>query len=464
MRKLSAGLILLTADVFVLSFVLFFSLILREVLWPGNLDLKNYFSILPLLIFLFPAAFYMRGLYPSYGIDVIDELRDLSYSITIVFALIAIISIMVREVWEYSRLVFLMSWLLSLPLVPLGRTAVRKIFCSKAWWGIPVIIIGAGDAGEKVIKSLQAQMHLGLRPILAVDDDPQRWGYINQVPVVGGIEIVTELAKKLDVDHAIIAMPSVNRARQKEIIEKYSKIFTHTFVIPNLFGLSSLWVSSRNIGGILGLEVQQRLLKKSSHIKKRIFDVILASTIGIIVLPLMLLISLVIFIDLKGRIFFKQQRMGLHDSRFKMVKFRTMHLDAEKRLTHLLNQNEQLREEYDIYHKLRNDPRLTKLGRLLRKFSLDELPQFWNVIKGEMSLIGPRAYMPWEKVKMKGHEEIILNVKPGISGLWQVTDRNSSSFEERNYIDVYYIRNWSMFLDIYIVARTISVILLGKGG
>jgi lipopolysaccharide/colanic/teichoic acid biosynthesis glycosyltransferase len=104
-----------------------------------------------------------------------------------------------------------------------------------------------------------------------------------------------------------------------------------------------------------------------------------------------------------------------------------------------------------------------RVGKILRKFSLDELPQFWNVIKGEMSLIGPRAYIPWEKVKMLGQEDIILKVKPGISGLWQVTERNSSSFEERNLIDVYYIRNWSMFLDIYILAKTISVILLGKG-
>ena len=140
-----------------------------------------------------------------------------------------------------------------------------------------------------------------------------------------------------------------------------------------------------------------------------------------------------------------------------------MHTDAEKRLTEVLNQNEELRDEYEVYHKLKNDPRLTRVGRLLRKFSLDELPQFWNVIKGEMSLIGPRAYMPWEKEKMNGHDEMILNVLPGISGLWQVTDRNESSFEERIYTDIYYIRNWSMFLDIYILARTIAVVFLGKG-
>jgi lipopolysaccharide/colanic/teichoic acid biosynthesis glycosyltransferase len=162
-------------------------------------------------------------------------------------------------------------------------------------------------------------------------------------------------------------------------------------------------------------------------------------------------------------VLFRQERMGISDGRFDIVKFRTMHIDAEDRLSHLLKNDDNLKSEYEVYHKLRNDPRLTRVGKFLRKFSLDELPQFINVIKGEMSLIGPRAYMPWEKYKMNGHEEMILNVKPGISGLWQVTDRNASSFEERNIIDVYYIRNWSMFLDLYILARTIAVVFSGKG-
>ena len=141
-----------------------------------------------------------------------------------------------------------------------------------------------------------------------------------------------------------------------------------------------------------------------------------------------------------------------------------MHNDAEQRLEYLLQQDEELRAEYEFYHKLRNDPRVTRIGRFLRKFSLDELPQFWNVLKGDMSLIGPRAYMPREKYKMSGLDDMILKIHPGISGLWQVTDRNESSFEERVHTDIYYIRNWSMFLDIYILARTIGVVLFGKGG
>lgn len=462
-RKLSAGLVLFTSDVVMLTLTIFASLAVREAFWTGDINLSLYLPVIPVIIALFPFSYYIKGLYPGFGIDTIEELRILSYSTTIVFAILATISFLIKGPWDYSRFAFLLSWVLALVTVPVGRSLVRQYFGKKSWWGIPVIIIGAGIAGERVIKSLRKNEHIGLRPVVAVDDDADRWGYIYKIPVVGGLELVPELAKKLNIDHAIIAMPGVSRNRQKEVVQLYSKYFHHTTVIPDLYGIASLWVSTQDIGGVLGLEVKQRLLKKTSYYKKRAFDIILATSLGLVALPLILIISFLSWLDSKGGILFHQERMGVKDGRFSIIKFRTMHIDAEKRLSEVLNQNQKLRDEYDIYHKLQNDPRLTRVGRILRKFSLDELPQFWNVIKGEMSLIGPRAYMPWEKIKMNGNEEIILNVLPGISGLWQVTDRNASSFEERNMTDVYYIRNWSMFLDIYILARTIAVVFLGRG-
>jgi FlaA1/EpsC-like NDP-sugar epimerase len=350
--------ILFVVDVLLLSVAMLLSFLLRDFFLPKAENFVHYWTILPFLILLFPMAFYFRGLYPSFGVDVIDELRDLTYSITIVYAIIATATLLFQGVWEYSRLVFLLSWALSVIIIPIGRAGIRKVFGGKPWWGIPVIIIGAGEAGERVIKSLQKHMHIGLRPILAVDDDPDRWGYIEKVSVIGGLNVIPEISKKLSIDHAIIAMPGVNRDNQKKIIQKYSKYFNHTFVIPDLFGLSSLWVSTRNLGGFLGLEVQQRLLKKASLIKKRAFDIILAITIGLLVTPFMLIISALIYIDSRGRIFFRQERMGIDDQRFEIIKFRTMHLDAEERLTHLLNQNPELKAEYEIYHKLKNDPRL----------------------------------------------------------------------------------------------------------
>ena len=463
LRKLGGGLILLVSDVFFLALSIFVSFLLRGLILSSPMNSVPYLSIMPFILASLPLIFFLRGLYPGFGIDVIKELRLITYSTTIVFAIFTTISFLMKDPWDYSRMIYLSSWILATISVPLGRSLVRKIFGSKSWWGIPVIIIGAGGAGEKVIRSLQKHAHIGLKPIVAVDDDIDRWGYIDNIPVIGGLETLPELAKKLNIDHSIIAMPSVSRKRQQEIIKKYSKFFTHTTVIPDLFGLSSLWVSTRDIGGILGLEVQQRLLKRSSYWKKRAFDITLSLLLGVIAMPIILLVSILIFIDSRGGAFFKQVRMGINNTRFKIIKFRTMHLDAEKKLSVLLNHNQDLREEYERYHKMQNDPRLTRIGKFIRKFSLDELPQFINVLKGEMSLIGPRAYIPWEKVKMLGHDEMILKVAPGISGLWQVTDRNASDFEERLITDVHYIRNWSMFLDIYILARTISVVFMGRG-
>ncbi len=463
LRKLSAGLLLFGSDIVVIASIMIISLLFRDLISPGEVEMTRYFGVIGFTLLLFPFAFFLRGLYPGFGIDAIEELRTLTYSITIVFAVLATLSFLIKEVGDYSRLAFVMSWVLTMIFIPIGRSMVRKFCSGKSWWGIPVVIIGAGSAGEKVINSLHKHRQIGLRPILAVDDNVDKWGYIDGIPVIGGLELVPDLAKKLKIEHAIIAMPSVNRKRQQEIVQTYSKYFSFATIIPDLYGITSLWVSSRDIGGILGLEVQQKLLKLSSVIKKRMFDIVIASSLSIVALPLIALISLFIKIESHGKVFFRQRRMGINDSIFEILKFRTMHVDAEKRLKDLLKQDSELRAEYEVYHKMRNDPRLTRVGKILRKFSIDELPQFWNVIKGEMSLIGPRAYMPWEKIKMNGQDEMILKVKPGISGLWQVTDRNQSSFEERNTTDVYYIRNWSMFLDIYILARTISVVFLGRG-
>lgn len=409
-------------------------------------------------------AYALRGLYPGYGVDIIEELRSLTYSTTIAFIIFFLITFLLENITNQSRYLTISAYLFALVLIPIGRSIIRKICSNKRWWGIPVVIIGAGRAGERVIDSLMKQKQVGLRPIVAVDDDIDRWGYIQGVPVIGGLEIIPEIASRLCNEHAIIAMPRVKAQRQREIINKYSKYFAHTTIIPDMFGLSSLWVSVRDFGGILGLELQQKLLSRSAQIRKRIFDIILGSILLVLSAPLMLIIAILVKIDSHGKIFFKQERMGINDTRFKIIKFRTMHSDAEQRLSTILKSNPKLRREYEIYHKLKDDPRLTRIGKFLRKYSLDELPQFWNVIKGDMSLIGPRAYIPWEKIKMNGYDELILKVKPGISGLWQVTDRNKSSFEERNLMDVYYIRNWSMFLDIYIVARTIAVVITGRSG
>lgn len=463
--KVKAGIALLISDMLMLSFSMVASLYIRQLIFPGGVHIDRHLSIIPLLVAVFPIGFYIRRLYPGYGMSEVDELRKLSYSITLIYAILATLAFLFKyEIEDYSRMAVLLAWALSLPLVPIGRAVTRSIFSKRQWWGVPVMIIGAGKEATSLIKALLKNRTLGFRPVVAVDNDYEKWGYIQNVPVAGGFEIIPELAKRLNISNAIIAMPQASHKLQHDIIKKYSYYFKTTLFIPDYFINSSLWVSSCDLSGVLGMEVRRQLLHKSSVIKKRIFDLILTSIIAILSSPLFLLIAVLIKIDSRGKVFFYQERVGANDTRFKVIKFRTMFVDAEDRLAEMLKKDKNVKREWEVYHKLANDPRITRVGKFLRKYSLDELPQIWNIIRGDMSLIGPRAIMPWEKYQMNGYESFILQVKPGLTGLWQVTDRNNTTFEERLPINVYYIRNWSIFLDIYIVARTIYVVFAGKGG
>lgn len=462
-NSVKASLLLGFADTVAIIASVVLSIFVRNAFLPqGNIFLET----LPLIAGISPVfmvSFYLRGLYPGFGMDSVEELKNITISSTFIFSVLGAITFLGKSSWDYSRLVFFLSWLLTLISIPMGRHLIRKVFAKKTWWGLPVMVIGAGNSGEKIISTLNKHPHIGLKPKVAIDDNPDRWGYHENVPVVGGESSISSISKALEIDTAIIAMPRAERDKQRMIVDNYGSEFDHLIIIPDLYGVSNLWVAPRDIGGIFGLEIQQKLLRRRSAFKKRAVDILVGSFLCLISLPLFIFISILIILDSRGGVFFRQERMGKNDSRFSMLKFRTMHIDAEQRLQQILNDCPEMKEEYEKYHKLRKDPRLTRVGRFLRKFSLDELPQFFHVISGEMSLVGPRAYMPWEKSKMGGNDEMILKVKPGLSGLWQVTNRADSSFEERANTDVYYIRNWSLFLDFYILAKTVIVVITGRG-
>ena len=421
-----------------------------------------YVSLWPAMA-LFIAVYFLVGLYPGVGLAPAEELRRLTLATSLVYLVLGAGTFLFKEGAAYSRAVFLGAWSFSVLLVPLGRAAVRHVFARKDWWGYPVMVLGAGKTGWMVVRALKLNPGLGFKPVAVLDDNPKKHGSLEGVPVVGGVEAAPTLAAELGVRHAIVAMPGVPREKLLGILESYGRIFPHIIIIPDLFGFSSLWVTAKDLGGVLGLELRQRLLLKGPQLIKRAIDFVLASAGGLLALPLFAVIALWIRLDSPGPVFYLQERLGKDGKRFMAVKFRTMYQDAEGRLSQILAHDPVLREEYEMFHKLRNDPRVTRAGRFLRKLSLDELPQLWNVLKGEMSLVGPRAYLPRELPAMAGSERIILRVLPGITGLWQVRGRNELSFGGRLEIDIYYVRNWSIWLDLYILARTAWVVLFGRG-
>jgi Undecaprenyl-phosphate galactose phosphotransferase WbaP len=286
---------------------------------------------------------------------------------------------------------------------------------------------------------------------------------VEGVPVVGALGLAPVLAARLKIRYAVMAMPGVESPKLVQIAEQVGGTFSHVLLIPDLFGFASLGVPARDLGGVLGLEVRQQLLLPWPRFAKRLMDLTFTLLGGIFVLPVLGVLALLVKLDSKGPIFYRQPRLGVDGSRFQAVKFRTMHGDGEKRLAEVLAKSPKMRAEYEQFHKLSKDPRVTRIGRVLRKYSFDELPQLWNVIKGEMSLVGPRPYLEREIPEMNHQERIILRATPGITGMWQVSERNATTFDERVKMDVHYVRNWSPWLDLYLLARTFGVVLGGTG-
>ena len=258
-------------------------------------------------------------------------------------------------------------------------------------------------------------------------------------------------------------MPYIRRKYLNKLIDKAGDYFRHIIVIPSVPGVASTAVVGRDLAYTFGLEVKQNLLDPWNKKAKRTLDLFGVVMGGLLISPLLLAIAALIKLDSPGPVFYKQIRLGTGGRYFSCWKFRTMYVDSERLLTELLRSKPDLRVEWEKFHKLRVDPRITPIGHFLRKSSLDELPQLWNVLRGEMSLIGPRPIVDTETSKYKGAYKLYLRVKPGMSGLWQVSGRSNTSYQERVELDTYYVRNWSIWLDLVILARTVGTVIFNQG-
>jgi len=433
-----------------------------QVLLNGQFEPMPYWQLLP-LSGLFVVAYAAAGLYPGVAVSPVDELRRVSISTSLVYFVLGSTVFLQQENELYSRGILIMAWLLSIVLVLAGRALSRHSFSHQRWWGYPVIILGAGKTGEMVVRTLQRRPRIGLKPVALLDDDPQKHGSLLGVPVLGGLELAPTLARSRHIPYAIVAMPGVPRDRLLSLLEQYGQTFAHLLIIPDLFGFSSLWVAAKDMGGILGLEVRQQLLLPGPRLLKFLIDRLTTLVGGLIVLPLFVFIALLIRLDSPGPIFYRQKRIGQNGQAFKAWKFRSMVQNADMVLKDYLEQHPELREDWEQNQKLRNDPRVTRIGRFLRQTSLDELPQLWNILRGEMSLVGPRPIITEEIERYGDKYSLYTKVTPGLTGLWQVSGRNNLPYEERVNLDAYYVRNWSVWLDVYILIRTLWVVLSGEG-
>lgn len=349
-------------------------------------------------------------------------------------------------------------------VLPVTRGLVRVLCAQMDGWGLPTVVLGTDRLGAGVVETLRRWPEIGLRPVARLTEHPVRDADDGgSVPVIGRIQDAPLVAHVHRIPHAIVALPNLSHAERAKRVATYSKFFEHVFVVADGSDWPALWTAGSSGKGLMGYGVRHYALRPAARCAKRSADLLGAALALLLLAPVFAVIAVLIKIDDPGAIFFRQHRMGRDGRVFTVLKFRTMYTDAHDKLKAILNTDPERRREYERFHKLRDDPRVTPIGRVLRASSLDELPQLLNVLQGDMSLVGPRAYMPGELPQMNGLSRAVLQTPPGITGLWQVSGRNRLSFDDRVDLDVHYIQHWSPWLDLYILVRTIPVVLTGDG-
>jgi Undecaprenyl-phosphate galactose phosphotransferase WbaP len=406
----------------------------------------------------------LLGLYPGYGLAPADELRRQTYAVAATLAIISVFALASHTGDSLSRALLIPGFLGLVILPPLMRSFAKRGMMRAGVWGKPVVILGAHKSGERLIKALQKERGLGYIPVAVFDNRlAPASGVLEDVPYGGTMTDAVRLAQKGMVDSIMVSMPDSRRKNSTAYLSRVNANFRYVIIVPDLGGVATSAVLARDLGGILGIEAKQNLLDPWPQRIKRAFELVGVLAGGLLISPFLLVLAVLIEFDSPGPSLYTQLRLGRGGKHFQCWKFRTMHVDAERLLTEHLESNGELRKEWEQNHKLRNDPRITRIGRLLRATSLDELPQLWNVVRGEMSLVGPRPIVDAEVPRYGNVYKMYRKVTPGITGLWQVSGRTDTGYEERVAFDAYYIRNWSIWLDLVILARTIGSVVLGRG-
>lgn len=429
-------------------------------------DMLSFWWI-PMIILL---TFANEGLYTK-RLPFWDETQRIFQFLTLSFLIILTITLFEAFHGELPKLIIVLLWVFSIVLIPLGKFAIKHIMYKFDFYKKKTLVVGAGTAGKAAVKELGNQDYLGAKVIGFLDDDKEKMGKSIRVgkrsfKVIGKVKEFDDIAVREDVETAIIALPTLAAKKLSAIIVNIQQHVKEMIVVPEINGVSPLNTETFHVYDLdlLMLKVNNNVRSTFNQFAKRTFDIVVSLLLLPILLPVIGILAFFIKRESPGDIFYAHNRIGKDGRIVPVMKFRSMFSDSKERLEELLANDPEIKKEWETNYKLKNDPRVTKIGDLIRKTSMDELPQIFNVLKGEMSLVGPRPVVADELEKYyKESAEYYKMVKPGITGFWQVSGRSDTDYDFRVKVDTWYVYNWSLWLDIMVLIKTVRVVLLREG-
>lgn len=430
--------------------------LLSIAIWAGvrtDLQVDHHVPLVPYAVMFFCLLYSLSALYPAIGIGPVEELKRLTLSTIAGGLALLALSFFLRNTMAFSRAVLLISWAGILMGVPLIRKVLRRIALKLGLWGIPVLMVGRKDSVAYFQKHLSRHPLSGYWPVLCIS---------------GGVKEVFSTQSEnqklfANIETVLITDPPWKADALRYLQSQTNFRFRHVILLLQGPNTSPFWFTPVSLVEHMGIEVLHNLLNPAQRVAKRILEFVLILLSLPVLGVLFVLVPLLIKASSPGPVFFRHRRIGFDGREIGIWKFRTMVENADALLQEHLRSHPELQSEWEQNFKFKEDPRVTRIGKFLRRTSLDELPQIWNVLQGEMSLIGPRPIVK-EEVHLYGEDfRVYKQVRPGITGLWQVSGRNDLSYPERVTLDVYYVQNWSIWLDIHILLHTILAALQARG-
>ncbi len=450
---------LLVSIAFIFAYYLRFRVLLF--ITPATIPHINlYLRVLIFVVLIWLAILNFVGLYDPKRLSPIDQAASAFIGGAFSSVLLMGLMFLYREYWV-SRLVLIYAFFLSFVFITASRYIIDviSVFLRKLGFSRKkVIVFGASEIGRNFVDKIIKDRSVGY-DIVAYFDDKIKMSEINGIPIISNMDKIKEKVERKEVDVLVFASKELLSAEAiLDIVSEYETKDVEFKIIPGVLEIMESRVELDAIAGMPLVTITKSKLTGLNLSIKRVFDIVVSSVLIMLFSPLMLLIALAIKIDSKGPVLFKHKRVGRGGEMFTMYKFRSMIEGAEEMVPPLAH----FYEEEGKTFKVKKDLRITRVGRVLRKISLDELPQLFNVFIGEMSLVGPRPQVEAEMKKYGCYYEKLM-VNPGITGLWQVSGRAELSFEDRIRLDIYYIENWSLWLDFKILLRTIPAVFLTGG-